>query len=79
MTNLFIAAKKAKNLLKNRNEPETKNLPEIIFVFSQTLKVRKTPDMNSLNSKELFDTNIVHFSCLNQFQRHDSLSTVGIQ
>ena len=54
-------------------------MPEIIFVFSRTLKVRKTPDMNSLNSKELFDTNIVHFSCLNQFQRHDSLSTVGIQ
>jgi len=41
MINLFIAKKK-KNHLKNRNQPETKTQPELRFFSPQILKVKIT-------------------------------------
>jgi len=48
-----------------KNHPKNQNQPEFRYVFSQTLKVKKTPDMNSPHQIKLFDTNIVHFGGLN--------------
>jgi len=54
MINLSMVSKN----LKNQNQPEIKNLLEFIYVFSQNLKVKKTPNMNSHHQMEPFDTNI---------------------
>ena len=60
-----MALKSSKNHPKNQNQPETKNQPEFRYVFSQTLKVKKIPNMNSPHQMKLFDTNIIHFGGLN--------------
>jgi hypothetical protein len=54
MINLSMVSKN----LKNQNQPEIKNLLEFIYVFSQNLKVKKTPNMKSHHQMGPFDTNI---------------------
>jgi len=62
MINIFMALKKPS---KNQNQPKFKNQTELIYVFSRTLKVKKTPNMNLPHQIESFDTNIVRFGGLN--------------
>jgi hypothetical protein len=49
----------SKNHSKNRNQPELES------IFSQTLKLKKTPNMNSPHQMKSLDTNIVRFGGLN--------------
>ena len=46
--------------------------------FSRTLKVKKTPNMNSPHQMEPFNTNFIRFGGLDWCQRHVSLSTTII-
>jgi len=59
---------KKKNASENEINLKSKFNPNSNMFFSQTLKVKKTPNMNSTNQNEQFDTNIVHFGGLNQCQ-----------
>jgi hypothetical protein len=49
----------SKNHSKNRNQPELES------IFSQTLKLKKTHNMNSPHQMKSLDTNIVRFGGLN--------------
>jgi hypothetical protein len=49
----------SKNHSKNRNQLELES------IFSQTLKVKKTHNMNSPHQMKSLDTNIIRFSGLN--------------
>jgi hypothetical protein len=52
----------------SKNHPKNQNQPEFRYVCSQTLKVKKTPNMNSSHQMKQFDINIVHFGGLNWCQ-----------
>jgi hypothetical protein len=66
----IYSLKKAEIPSQKPKSTRTKNQPELIFIFSWTLKVKKTPNMNFSLQKKPFDTNIVCFSGLNWCQRH---------
>ena len=42
-----------------------KNKLEFRFIFSQTLKIKKTPNINFLYKKKEFKINIIRFNSLN--------------
>jgi len=57
MINLFRGSKNKKKI-----HPKNRDQPELIFVFSVTLKVKKkTPNMKSPHQKKQFDINIIFF------------------
>jgi hypothetical protein len=49
-----MTLEKQKNYSKNRNQLEAKNQIELRSVFSLTLKLKKTPNMNSHHQIESF-------------------------
>ena len=52
--------------MTSKNHSKNRNQPELEFIFSQTLKVKKkTPKMNSPHQMKSLDTNIVRFGGLN--------------
>lgn len=63
---------------KNQNQLEFKNQTELKYVFSRTLKVKKTRNMNSPHQMKLFDVNIIYFGGLNRYQRYFSFFTTEI-
>jgi len=74
-----MASKKPKKAaLKTEINPNPKINPSSDMFFSQTLKVKKTHNMNFHHQIKPFEINIVRFGALNSCQRYFSFSTVKI-
>jgi hypothetical protein len=71
--------KKTKLPSQKPKSTRTENQPELRYIFSRILKVKKAPNMNSSHQKKLFNINIVCFGSLNLYQQHVFLSTAEIR
>ena len=68
-----------KNSKTHQNKPEVKNQLELRSVFSRTLKIKKTHNMNSYHQMKSFGSIVVHFSGLNRCQRYFFLFIAEIE
>jgi hypothetical protein len=68
MINISMASKNLKTSPKKLKSTRIQKSTRVQICFFMTFKCKKTPNMNSFNQIESFDTNSVHFGGQNRYQ-----------